>query len=194
MKTRTEIINYLIRKCGYTKYLEIGIGDSMNFRSIKAPIKHSVDPFYPSTFNMTSRKFFGQLDDEFYDIIFIDGDHRGREVRKDIDSALEHLAENGIILVHDINPPNKKVAKSKPKEGVVQWFGDGFKHIVRLRGTRSDLLVRTINIDCGIGVIKPVKKKQGLINLPEKITYGVMSSDRRYYLGLISVEEFLNIF
>ncbi len=194
MRKRYEIINHLINKYGYTRYLEIGAGKGHNFNKINCPVKHCIDPEYPSTFVMTSDKFFKELDDsEKYDIIFVDGDHSKRAVTRDINNSLEHLSDDGIILVHDMNPTSHKVAKKHPKEGRATWYGDGYKYLIILRATDPFLVVRTIDTDCGIGIIKRTKKKQTLIDMPEKLGYKYMDSDRKYFIGLISVEEFLEM-
>jgi hypothetical protein len=194
MRKRYEIINYLIGKHGYTKYLEIGTGKGQNFNKINCSIKHSVDPEYPSTFVMTSDKFFQELDDsEKYDIIFIDGDHSKRAVVRDVDNSLEHLSDDGIILVHDMSPTSAKVAKKRPKEGRATWYGDGYKYLIILRATNPLLIVRTIDIDCGIGVIKRTLQKQELIDMPERLDYNFMDTDRKHSIGLISVDEFLEL-
>lgn len=191
---RTEIINYLIMRFQYKRYLEIGVGVGNNFNKIEVPIRHSVDPYYPATFGVGSNKFFRDLpEEEKYDIIFIDGNHTGKAVMRDIQNALKHLSEDGIILVHDCNPPTHKVAKKKPKEGWVTWYGDGYRNIIKLRATEPNLFVRVIDTDCGIAIIKPTNKKQNTIKIPEKFGYGFMSGDREYSLGLISVQDFLKL-
>jgi len=193
MKTRTDIINYLIMRFQYKRYLEIGVGTGDNFNKIKIESRHSVDPNYPATFSMTSGKFFQEACKDKYDIVFIDGDHKGKAVIKDIQNSLQHLSENGIVLVHDISPTSPKLARNKPKEGRVTWFGSGFMQIVKLRASNPYLFIRTIDTDCGVAIIKPVKEKQELIKTPERISYVFMDQDRRYSLGLISVQEFLKL-
>ena len=42
---RTEIVNQIVKKNGALSYLEIGVGNNINFQSIKAIYKVSVDPY-----------------------------------------------------------------------------------------------------------------------------------------------------
>lgn len=192
MRKRFEIINYLIKKHGYTRYLEIGVGKGKNFSKINCVSKFGVDPEYPTTFVMTSDKFFEQLGKhEKYDIIFIDGDHAKRAVMRDINNSLKHINTDGIILVHDMNPTSPKVARKRPKPGNPTWYGDGYKCLILLRSTYPFLIVRTIDTDCGIGVIKRTMKKQPLIDVPEKTSYEFMNKDRWHSIGLISIDEFI---
>ncbi len=59
------------------------------------------------------------------------------------------------ILVHDCNPPTAAAASPDPAgAGEGPWCGDVWKAIVNLRATRSDLRVRVLDTDCGIGVIE----------------------------------------
>lgn len=189
--TRYDVINHLIQKNNYLSYLEIGVAEGDCFKQVMCNIKHSVDPSYPATYYMTSDKFFADeiMPGTKYDIIFIDGEHGKRGVWRDITNSLKHISENGIILVHDCNPPSEKLARKKPKEGRATWYGDGFKTIMILRSQHDDVFVRTIDTDCGIGVIKPVKEKQPLIKI-SNLTYKIMDANRKYSLGLISVDEF----
>jgi len=191
---RYDIINYLIEKYKYKKYLEIGVGQGYCFSKVECETKHSVDTSWPSTFNMTSHKFFDELpDDETYDLIFIDADHSKRVVEKDIANSLKHISSRGIVLAHDMNPTHERFARKRPKEGRPTWFGDGYKCLMALRTKEENLIVRCIDMDCGIGVMRKTKVKQQLIE-PCKLQYKVMDSDRAHYIGLISKEEFFNTF
>ena len=44
-------------------------------------------------------------------MIFIDGDHSFEQSRRDVEHALAHLAPEGVILVHDCNPPTAGVGE-----------------------------------------------------------------------------------
>ena len=106
--TRTEIINKLIKDNNYHSYLEIGMDNPfVNFTKIQAQNKVSVDPFQISTkhcthwdnnnideflkyltHRLTSDDFFSINNDKF-DIIFIDGLHLEHQVDKDIFNSLK---------------------------------------------------------------------------------------------------------
>ena len=86
---RIEIINAIIKKNNFKRYLEIGVRNPDHcFNKIECETKHSVDPGYefsenPVTYKYTSDEFFsllekGKLDLHRYyewDVIFIDGLH-----------------------------------------------------------------------------------------------------------------------
>src|SRR3990172_11673547 len=101
---RWDVINFLISKYRYSRYLEIGVAAGETFDKVKCAIKHSVDPndVVPPTFKMTSDQFFASrtsgvdpLGAYSYDIIFIDGLHERAQVIKDVDNSLAALSETG---------------------------------------------------------------------------------------------------
>ena len=86
---RWDIIQGLINKNKYKRYLEIGIWDiTVNFEKISCPFKVCVDPnpqLGDVTFRGTSDAYFKQLHPEFkYDMVFVDGLHIHEQTTKDI--------------------------------------------------------------------------------------------------------------
>lgn len=187
--SRMDIINHLIRKNSYKKYLEIGVRNGQCIAAINAEHKDGVDPV-PSrhtNYQITSDDFFANLNKDYkYDIIFIDGLHYDYQVYKDIKNSLEHLAENGIIICHDMNPPFEICQRREVVVG--SWNGDSWKAFVQLRTEREDLTMFTIDTDWGLGVIK--RGKQSLLKIEEPLTYEYMDKNRKELLNLITVEEF----
>lgn len=54
--------------------------------------------------NSTTDAFFLALeDDSKFDVIFIDADHSYEGARKDFVNSLKHIADDGLIIFHDIN-------------------------------------------------------------------------------------------
>lgn len=109
---RTDIINFTIQSLNReTTYLEIGVREPRdNFNKINSEKKYSVDPGYENAennvdFKMTSDDFFTNLRNGNvleksikFDVIFIDGLHLADQVERDINNALEFLAEDGYII------------------------------------------------------------------------------------------------
>jgi len=92
---RYELINYIAKLNNAQSYLEIGIHDGACMQRIEIPNRTGIDPnskcpgqkwctqFYP----FTSDIYFRAIKNEKFDIIFIDGLHRGEQVVKDIDNS-----------------------------------------------------------------------------------------------------------
>jgi len=185
-------------------YLEIGVGAGVVFLHVRAERKVGVDPtprvprwkwvLHPNSlirgsfFRTASERFFDALEpDRTFDVIFIDGDHSFAQSRRDVERALEHLAPDGVVLVHDCNPPTPESASPDSADARGgPWCGEVYKTIVELRATRPDLAVDTIAADFGIGVIRPGEGERVELE-PEAIeamTWADLNRDRARLLGL----------
>jgi hypothetical protein len=156
---RTDIINYLIGLKGYKRYLEIGVQyPNSNYDLIKAEQKVGVEP-YPvgdwetkGIIKTTSNEFFKELkSDEVFDIVFIDGLHERNQCLKDILNSLNHLSENGCILVHDCLPTAEY--QTSLEDNNREWTGNVWKSIIDIK-KKNGLEVYTIDTDWGIGFIR----------------------------------------
>jgi len=196
---RYDLINHLIEKNKFLNYLEIGVFHGENIRLIKASHKDGVDPgnegvIIPEVnYPMTSDEFFDLIKDHKdikYDVIFIDGLHHAEQVDKDILNSLEHLVPNGYIVLHDCNPISFEGQKI-PRETVV-WNGDVWKSIVNLRLNRSDLEVRVVDTDFGVGIVN--FGQMDTYDKNKNIDWEYFDENRKEILNLITVEEFKNIY
>lgn len=204
---RTTIINRLAKKISAKSYLEIGVRiHSENFDKINIDHKVGVDPCLEAfdiepTYKLTSDDFFAQ-NAETFDIIFIDGLHEFKQVERDINNSLNFLNERGFIVCHDMNPtkeyrqltldnPKRKEFVEKTKDTL--WNGDCWKAFVKLRKEKNDITMHTVDIDFGCGIIS--RGKQESLNIEqENINYQNLNKNRKKWLNLISVDEFLNLF
>ncbi len=64
-------------------------------------------------YQMTSDEALNEFKDEYFDLIFIDGDHRYKQVLKDIDNYLPKVKKGGIISGHDIDARYKDIVWSE---------------------------------------------------------------------------------
>lgn len=186
---RTEIIQSFINKINAKKYLEIGMGCGTNHRNIICDYKISVDPIptVPVTFSLTSDDFFKQNNEKF-DIIFIDGLHWSEQVYKDIINSLTILNDNGVIICHDINPPDEGHQIYPQPTTQANWTGDCWKAWVKLKSERNDLHMEVVDTDYGCGIITIGKQK--LIEINNDLTWEFLDRNRVELLNLISVESF----
>jgi|TARA_R110000851_G_scaffold37132_5_gene96176 hypothetical protein len=188
---RYNIINHFIKKNNYTSYLEIGYGSGHNYTHIDIPNKIGVDPNpnENAPITSTSDDFFSK-NIEYFDIIFIDGMHRRKYVENDINNSLNFLKENGTIVMHDCNPPTFEYQTEEHTPSVPGWCGDTWKAFVDFR-SREDLFMYTVDTDWGCGVIKRGKQNPILIE-EEDLNYENLNSNRKEWLNLITVEEFIS--
>ncbi len=189
---RVDLINYLINKHNYTDYLEIGCDKDQLFSKINLKNKVGVDPVSGGNVRETSDEFFLKNSKKF-DIIFIDGLHVYKQVKKDIINSIKFLKEKGIILVHDCMPDS--IGKQAVPRYKMQWNGDVWKAIVDLR-QNTDLDIFTCEIDQGIGIIKKNKNTSILkIDKPvNELKFKDYYKNYKSYLRVITLDQFKNMF
>lgn len=189
---RTDIINHLIKKNNYKRYLEIGVRDpESNLNLIDVEHKDGVDPAGNCNFPITSDDFFEQLDENVtYDIIFIDGLHLDYQVEKDITNSLKHLSEGGTIVMHDCSPIKEEHQVEEYVVGTT-WNGTTWKAYVKFRMTDENLSMVVVDTDHGVGVI--TKGKQTLYPKSDVLDFKLLNENRKEILNLITPEQFLNL-
>ena len=183
---RWDFINYLIEKYGYERYLEIGLDAGHNFSQVKCEVKESVDPSSNPTHKMTSDEYFERIAplQNKWDIVFIDGLHHAQQVSRDIKNSLNHLAENGSIVLHDCNPVTE--LHQRVPRASSHWNGDVWKAVADYRSVGGRCLV--VNTDEGLGWIHHSLPSPKPFEV--EYTYQALEKNRHLYLGLVdSVEE-----
>jgi hypothetical protein len=195
---RFDIINTLIKRYGYQRYLEIGVEEGEAFTNVQCAVKHGVDPYsVNATFRIPSDEFFAMINDDVeYDIIFVDGLHVEDQAQRDIENSLLHLSEGGIIVVHDCDPPNEWYQRSYEEaqlNGCRQWNGTTWRGFVNLRATRPDLEMCVVDTDWGCGIVRQDGEGQDIIDLPDNYSYADFQVHRKQWLNLISEQQFLQM-
>lgn len=205
---RYDVINRFIEKRfpDSCTYLEIGVRNPDDcFNRIKATEKTSVDPGNeyapnPVQYKMTSDEFFSNLksgktefkSDKKWDVIFIDGLHIAEQCRTDVLNSLEHLSPNGVIVLHDCNPPmwyhSHSDVEFHLKNGG-EWNGTIWKTVYWCR-TNLTWKTYTIDTDWGIGIIDRSQVATTIPHENEFYEFHLMSQNRKKHLGLISIDEF----
>jgi len=191
-KSRLEIIQNIIEKKNFKKYLEIGCFDDEVFKNIRCEKKVGVDPVSGGTIRATSDQFFYQNKENF-DCIFIDGLHEYHQVKKDIINSLRFLSENGMILLHDCLPDNY-YEQANPRCQWI-WNGDVWKSIIEFRNSKN-LDIYTCYADHGIGVILK-RPNRNLLDYPKK-DFSKLNFDEYFYnhkklMNIIEYDELIKI-
>lgn len=203
--SRTEIINFCITQRRRKYYLEIGVRNPAdNFDLINVENKISVDPGLefednPVTHVMTSDEFFAQWQEKkevYFDVVFIDGLHRATQVARDIEHAITMTTDDGIIVLHDCNPPSKDFAREDfyaPNPAKESWNGTTYKALWRYayEGTFD---TRIVDSDWGVAVIDKSKRKSP-VSYPNPFhEWDVFEELRSSSSLLVSYEEFKDWF
>ncbi len=184
--SRAEVLNRLVWMLGLDRYLELGVAGGECFGSVIAPVRQSVDPHAPATFQMTSDEFFtsGRGCRE-YDLIFIDALHDEDQCLRDMENALTRLSGHGCVVAHDSNPPTqwhqRPVSKYQPGE---EWNGTVWKAVVRFRQAHPDVAVVTLDVDWGCTVIRRGPAPQPTPALPSALTWDAFDQNRDAWLNL----------
>jgi hypothetical protein len=143
---------------------------------------------------MTSDEFFARAGDMRFDVSFIDGYHTWEQALRDVENCLRHVPPDGVVLLHDCNPPNEAASMRDPEaasrhpDSDGSWCGDVWKAIVQLRATRPDLRVEVLDADFGVGFVRRGSSDPiGLdADAVADLTYADLARDRGRLLGLRS--------
>ena len=156
-------------------------------------MKIGVDPVSGGNVRDTSDNFFRRNHNKF-DIIFIDGLHEYKQVKKDIKNSLLFLNENGVIFLHDCMPM-RFIYQATPRATGV-WNGDVWKNIVETR-TMKDVDTYVVFADHGLGMILK-RPNKNLLNIDIKNFKNLKFKDYYFnyknYLNVISSDNLKNIF
>ena len=195
---RFDILNMLIRKHNFKKYLEIGVAEGLTFSKIECEHKISVDPLQVgyTTYQMVSDDFFESLDEnEKFDIIFVDGLHEYEQCYRDLENSIMHLEDNGFLLCHDMNPYNKWLARTEIHEGEIgAWNGDVYRSFIKFRQNHLDCCCCLLyDCDWGVGVIKK-GIGQNIVCDVDNLTYEDFANNKNYLMNCVSVHDFIKCF
>jgi len=233
MFDRVSLIQIVIKKIEAKVYLEIGVFKGYSFLKTICKNKIGIDPcfkikkikkIYSYFTNITNinNKYFTMTSDVFFinykntlissppEVIFIDGLHTFEQTLQDCYNSLNYLAEGGVIILHDCNPPSESSAtpalsileaeqiwKSQYNSGWTdEWCGDSWKTIPYLINNNPELNVSVLNADFGLGLVSKKKNvAQKFYQFPDDIQeykglqYSYLKTDKQIILNLRGVEE-----
>jgi predicted O-methyltransferase YrrM len=183
---RHDIINTLIKKFNYKRYLEIGTWYGHCYTQVHCEHKECVDPkklFANLTHEMTSDEFFNKNKNTF-DIIFVDGLHTEEQTTKDVLNSLKILNPNGRIVMHDCLPHSEDFTQ-------VCHSGTVYRSVIDLRCNYPDVSIEVVDTDCGCGIVS--KNNQELytkVPFTQAKTYEYYNNNKKDLMNIITVQEF----
>ena len=186
---RRHLLNILIDRYSYTSYLELGCRQDVTFNSIDLTDKIGVDVEMGGTVRSTTDDFFSSCHRKF-DLIFIDAFHEQSYVRRDFNNALEHLNDNGCIVMHDCLPIEENEQTKCPTNGSM-WLGDGWKVVVEIR-QRDDVDTVVVDSDHGMAIIFKQPNTAKLTEVPE-LNWENYVLYRDKLLRVIKINDLINL-
>jgi hypothetical protein len=129
------------------------------------------------------------------DVAFVDGLHEWRQAVRDVENCLSYLNDGGVIVMHDCSPTKEIVAtpfseleeaRRRPDwDGT--WTGDVFRAILWLRSQCSDLDVRVLDCDWGVGLVRRASNSHRLTldeNRIASFPFAEFAANRKELLNL----------
>lgn len=213
-----EIALMLARRYGYTSYLEIctpttgltfSLVDKKQFPR-RARLMYRCPPDFsdgePVDFPTQAEsgdELFSELVEsgERFDLVFVDPWHTYTSSLRDIKLGLQLIRDDGVLLIHDCNPPNSTCTEPRYRPG--EWCGVTFAAYLDVVLFTEGLHYITVDSDYGCGIISkdhrlaylyksqpatPFALQWQMLNLSQK--YPFFDENRSQLLHLISTHTF----
>ena len=198
--TRTDVINVLFGKNEhFTSYLQIGVGDppDATFINILAYQKQGITTMRMQAWN---GGFYdpGSIDfwaacplEQKYDVIFIQSIYEFDQVYADVHHAMEHLNEDGFIVIHGCNPLEKEWTIPLLQYSQGPWIGAAYRAFIRLKYEHKDWSFFVVDEDFGCGIItkRPVVKNKCM--RLSSLDWETFEKFRKELLNLVTFEEYI---
>ena len=208
-------IDIVERQMKPTGYLEVGIYKGQHLLSVDCPYKIGIDPLPFVNDNFPCKIYKGCSDDvfknsdfrqeDFFDLIFIDGLHEFRQVARDIRNSLKVLSEGGMIICHDVFPFDSLseypgIAHKTNLHPGQNWCGDAWKAIFYVRCCLPDLdfcVVKNFPGYLYLWVRNGLKRRDAEHMTIEqidglKINYGIENKDKMNLVSPVDVMKLKN--
>ena len=149
-----ELVMWIAKIQNARSYLEIGVmyGDTfidvakLVKRAIGVDVKNRLPSGY-EFYETSSDDFFENFKDKI-DVIFIDGDHRYEQAKKDFENSLKILNAGGTIIIHDTDP--NQAVRLAPTS-----CADSYKLVGHIHDKHPELDILTFPVSCmGISVVR----------------------------------------
>ena len=150
---RKNIITAIVKSYRNARYLELGVDNGSNINYIatntsakcfgvdilKPPISKGFEFFNCSTDDF----FYSNLVNNYFDVIFIDANHSIDSVIRDFENSLIYLGQNGVIILHDVDPEYREYIDDNGKN----YSANAYKVIDYIYNNHPELNVIVLPID-----------------------------------------------
>ena len=216
---KADIINILGQTNGYSTYLEIATRTTgWRFADVSSEIfkmRNRLLYNWPHGYSDGERIDYSSThlngiecletviaEKKSYDLVFIDSYHTYEASLIDLEYGLRLLNPNGIMVVHDCNPPHKKYTVPEFIDGA--WLGETYLAFQDFVAMHPELEHCVVNTDWGVGLVwrKNDSKPKRIISFPKspKIKsldlhdWKTFRRHRKQLLNLISAKTFVRCF
>lgn len=152
-----EIIFQIVKGLGCRSYLELGIWDASTIAKIREVCENCVGvdikdqrKYFNFTFKCMDTDSFFANNEESFDVIFIDADHKFESAKKDFINSLKILNKHGIIFIHDTDP-------IRPEYLDFGYCGDSYRMLSWIEEKQPGL--ESITLPVGTAGLTIVKRK-----------------------------------
>jgi hypothetical protein len=216
--SKSDIINWFGKKYNYSSYLEISslymgscfdqvdekiysVKDCLNYYSEEFP-KEVFDKTGKPDHNIPFMEYDVHLDrirntHSLFDIILVDPYHSFTQSKKDIETALQLVKDNGVIIIHDCNPRDEHMISDIRPAIDANWCGKTHLSFLDFRLNNPQIESSVLDIDLGCGIIRknypafnPLIAEDNL-PLEELGKWEYFYNNRKKLLNLLTVNEFL---
>ena len=183
-RNHVQLLNYLVRTRGYRSYLAVGCGRNITFDAVSAPHKVGIDPQRGGTLRLPYDEFF-RINQERFDLIFIDRLHLCEQVLREARNALACLNQGGAVVIHDCLPTCREHQERQPRKEA--WTGDVWKAVVQLRQS-PDCDVAVLDAGWGLAIVLARPNSDRLIQAPP-LTWETYLANRDRILRVMAFDQ-----
>jgi hypothetical protein len=166
---KSDIINLLGRKHGFSSYLEICTPttgwryaqiDRRQYRA-RCRLMYRCRPGASHTGGIDYPVFGDSADSALtelyqanrrFDAVLVDPWHSYGSSIRDMELAFQLLSEQGVMVVHDCSPPSPRSADPSYRPG--QWCGETYAAFIDFTEGRPDIEFYTVDTDFGCAVVR----------------------------------------
>jgi len=216
---KADISNLLGQTNGYTSYLEVAsrntghefasVSDEIftNKQRLLYDIPENYSDNLPINYasdDLTGESCFEEIieSSQTFDVVFVDPYHSYESSIHNLESGFKLLNTDGVMVVHDCNPPSEEVASTTQRGRY--WCGLTYLAFLHFVQQHQEAEYCVVNTDWGVGLVfkKGSDRPERFGSIPKRPTmdcstvrdWKAFNAHRKRLLRLISVNKFMKTF